>query len=86
MHGTNQAINEVLYDGLTPTSIEFVPSCMISNTGLRPLLIPEVLQLPEQSKLVLVLSMTSYLLPLFKGVVLQDIRQNYQSLLPTVRL
>jgi hypothetical protein len=87
MHGTNQAINEVLYDGLTPTSIEFAPSRMTSNMGLCCLLIPEVLQLQEQSKLgVLVLSMTSHLLPLFKGIVLQDIRQNYRSLLPTVRL
>jgi hypothetical protein len=58
---------------------------MTSNMGLCHLLVPEVLQLQEQSKLVLVLSMTSHLLPLFKGVVLQDIRQNYQSLLPTVR-
>jgi hypothetical protein len=59
---------------------------MTSNTGLRRLLVPEVLQLQEQSKLVLVLSMTSHLLPLFKGVVLQDLRQNYRSLLPTARL
>jgi hypothetical protein len=86
-HGTNQAITEVLYgDGLTPTSIEFSTSRMTSNTGLRRLLVPEVLQLQEQSKLVLVLSMTSHLLPLFKGVVLQDLRQNYRSLLPTARL
>jgi hypothetical protein len=60
---------------------------MTSNMGLHRLLVPEVLQLQEQSKLVQVLSiMTSHLLPLFKGVVLQDLHQNYRSLLPTVRL
>jgi hypothetical protein len=53
-YGINQAINEVLYDGLTPTSIEFVSSRMTSNMGLCCLLIPEVLQLQEQSKPVLV--------------------------------
>jgi hypothetical protein len=30
--------------------------------------------------------MTSHLLPLFKGIVLQDIHQNYRSLLPALRL
>ncbi len=49
---------------------------MTSNMGLHRFLVPEVLQLQEQSKLVLVLSMTSHLLLLFKGVVLQDIHQN----------
>jgi hypothetical protein len=58
-HGMNQAINEVLHVGLTLASIEFAPSHMTSNTGLCHLLIPEVLQLQEQSKLVLVLSMTN---------------------------
>jgi hypothetical protein len=85
-YGTNQAMNEVLYDGSTPTSIEFASSLMTFNMGLPHLLIPKVLQLQEQSKPVLVLSMTSHLLPLFKGVVLQDIRQNYRSLCPTLSL
>jgi hypothetical protein len=55
--------------------------------GLHRLLIPEVLQLQDQSKLVLVISMTSHLLPLFKGIVFKYIRQNNdRSLLPTLRL
>jgi hypothetical protein len=54
--------------------------------GLQCLLIPEVLQLQEQSKLVLVLSMTSHLLPLLKGIILQDIHQNNCSLPANLRL
>jgi hypothetical protein len=84
-YGTHQAINEVLY-GSTPTSFEFASSLMPSNMGLCCLLIPEVLQLQEQSKLVLLLSSTSHFLLLFQGVVLQDICQNHCSLLPTFRL
>jgi hypothetical protein len=83
----DQAINEVLY-GLTPTTIGFASSPLTtSKMGLCCLIIPEVLQLQEQSKLVLVISMTSHHLPLFKGVVLQDIHQNNDHpLLPTLRL
>jgi hypothetical protein len=72
-NGMKQAINEVLYDGSTPTPIECASSLMTSNIGLCCLLIPEVLQLQDQSKLVLVLSMTSHLLPLFKGVKTIDL-------------
>ncbi len=76
--GMNEAINEVLY-GPTPTSVEFASSLTTSKMGICCLLIPQVLQ--EQSQLVLLLSMASRLLPLFKGVILQDIPQNNRSLL-----
>jgi hypothetical protein len=72
---TNQAIN--LYRGNTPTSIQVSLPLTTSNMGFCHLLLPEVLQLREQTKLVLVLAMTSPLLPLFKGVVLQDVRQSH---------
>jgi hypothetical protein len=78
--GTNQTINDILYGGNTPTSIQVSLPLTTSNMGLRRLLLPEVLQLREQTKLVLVLAMTSPLLPLFKGVVLQDVRQSHRSL------
>jgi hypothetical protein len=84
-YGTNQAINEVL-SGSAPTSFEFAFSLTTSNMGLCCLLIPEVLQVQEQSKLVLVVSTTSHLLPLFKHVVLQNIRKKNRSLLPTLML
>jgi hypothetical protein len=82
--GTNQApLDDVLY-GETSTLVVVASSLSKSNMGLRRLLIPEVLQLQENTKLVLVLSMTSHLLPLFKGAVLQDIRQANRSLLPSM--
>jgi hypothetical protein len=87
--GTNQAINDILYGGDTPTSIQVSSPLTTSNMGLCCNLLPEVLQLRKQTKLVLVLAMTSPLLPLFKGVVLQDVqdvRQSHQSLDQTFRL
>jgi hypothetical protein len=84
---TNQAIRDVLY-GVNDSGIEVpsTPSLSTGNLGLRRLLIPDVLQLQEEDSIVLVLSQTSYLLPLYKGSILQDIRQKNPSLLSPSRL
>jgi hypothetical protein len=56
------------------------PLFLTSNLGLRHLLVPDVLQLQVDDNIVLVLSTTSHLLPLYKGAILQDIRQNDRTL------
>jgi hypothetical protein len=79
---TNQAIQDVLF-GVNESAIEVpsTPSLSTGNLGLRRLLIPDVLQLQEEDLIVLVLSPTSYLLPLYKGAILQDIFQKNPSVL-----
>jgi hypothetical protein len=61
-------------------------SLTTGNLGLRRLLVPDILQLNEQETTVLVVSSTSRLLPLYKGAILQDIRQNNRLLPQTLRL
>jgi hypothetical protein len=84
---TNQAIQDVPY-GVTESSIEVPsnPSLSTGNLGLHHLLIPDVLQLQEEDSIVLVLPPTSYLLPLYKGVILEDICQKNPSVLIPSRL
>jgi hypothetical protein len=84
---TNQAIRDVLY-GVNESSIKVpsIPSLSTGNLGLHCLLIPDVLQLQEEDLIVLVLSRTSYLLPLYKGAILQDIHQKNPSVLSPSRL
>jgi hypothetical protein len=86
--GTNQAILDVLY-GDTKSSLVAGPSPILLtvNLCLCHLLVPDILHLHEKDKLVLVLSPTSHLLPLYKGViVLQDICQSNCSLTQPSRL
>jgi hypothetical protein len=85
--GTNQAIQDVLY-GVTQPTTEVSSSELLStsNLGLRRLLVPDILQLQDDDKIVLVLSMSSPLFPLYKGAILQHIRLNDRSLLQTSRL
>jgi hypothetical protein len=62
-------------------------SLTTGNLGLRRLLVPDILQLNEQETILLVVSSTtSRLLPLYKGAILQDIRQNNRLLPQTLRL
>jgi hypothetical protein len=84
---TNEALQEVLY-GNSQSSIEVSSPPLLTtwNFGLRRLLVPDVLQLNEEDKIIIVLSMSSCLLPLYKGVILQDIRQNNRSMNQTSRL
>jgi hypothetical protein len=78
--GTNQAIHDVLYGDDTQSSndISFHPALSTWNLGLCRLLVPDVLQLNEEDKIVLVLSSTSQLLPLYKGAILQEMPSTVQ--------
>jgi hypothetical protein len=80
-------LNEVLYGGSSPTSsFEFASSLTPSNMGLHHLLLPEVLQLQEQSKLVLVLATTSHLLPYLQGRCSPRYSSKSPFFNPTLRL
>jgi hypothetical protein len=87
--GTNQASQDVLYGAAeysTPIELCSTPSLSTWNIGLRCLHVPDILpilQLQEDDNIVLVLSMSSRLLPLYKGAILQDICQNHRTLLQT---
>jgi hypothetical protein len=85
--GTNQAIQDVLH-GESQSLIEVCSSPLFStlNLVLRRLLVPDVLQLQVDDKIVLVLSTTSHLLPLYKGAILQGICQNDPALPQISRL
>jgi hypothetical protein len=84
---TNQAIQDVMYGEDTQSSFKMGSSLLsTSNLGLRHLLIPNILQLQEQDKLVIVLSPTSSLFPVYKGFIHQDIRQTNRFLSQPLRL
>jgi hypothetical protein len=77
-----------VFYGVNESAIEVpsTPSLSTGNLGLCRLLIPDVLQLQEEDSIVLVLSRTSYLLPLYKGGILQDICRKNPSVLSPSRL
>jgi hypothetical protein len=79
-HDTNQAIQDVLYGEETESSFETGPILLTSNLGLRCLLTPNILQLQEQDKLVIVLCPVSCLLPVYKGFIHQDVCQTNRFL------
>jgi hypothetical protein len=86
---TNQAILDVLYGGSQEPKrkVRFTPTLLSTlNLGLRRLLVPDILQLQEEDKIVVVLSISSRLFPLYKGAILQHIRQNDRTLPQTSRL
>jgi hypothetical protein len=58
----------------------------MSNLGLRRLLLPDILELKVDDTIIIVLSSTSPLLPLYKGGILSDIRDNNRSILQRLRL
>ena len=81
---TNEAINAVLYgrqDSYQIDDVSHTTALTTWNLGLRCLLVPDVLELNKDDKIVIVLSTTSHLLPLYKGGILQDIGDNYRTIL-----
>jgi hypothetical protein len=81
-HDTNQFLQDVLYgEGDNQSSTSCIrPTLSTSNLGLWRLLIADILQLQEKDQLVVVLSPTSRLLPLYKGFILQQVRQTNHHL------
>jgi hypothetical protein len=85
---TNHAIQEVLFGCTEPTNLDVGSTTLLStsNLGLRRLLVPDILALQDEDRIVLVLSKSSRLFPLYKGAILQHIRLNNRTLLQNSRL
>jgi hypothetical protein len=62
------------------------PTLSTSNLGLWRLLIADILQLQEKDQLVVILSPTSRLLPIYKGFIQQQVRQTNGHLSQPSRL
>jgi hypothetical protein len=84
---TNQFLQDVLYGDNQSSSTTYIrPTLSTSNLGLRRLLIADILQLQEKDQLIVVLSPTSRLLPIYKGFIQHQVRQTNRHLSQSSRL
>jgi hypothetical protein len=84
---TNQFLQDVLYGDNQSSSTTYIrPTLSTSNLGLRRLLIADILQLQEKDQLIVVLSPTSRLLPIYKGFIQHQVRQTNRHLSQPSRL